>query len=197
MASRLFAWSWERFERTQRGKMAPVRDDLLADLQGAVLELGCGAGATFSHYRAGARVIATDYSEHMLKRATDAAREAEADIVVRHADAMALPFEDASFDAVVSSLVLCSVPGPQVALAEVRRVLKPDGHLRLFEHVRSPRRAVAGLQRVVSPVWGRLMDGCQLHRDTEAEVRAAGFSIESVDDVHVAPMRMLQIAARR
>lgn len=198
MRKRLFAWVYGRVERTERKALAPVRDRLLAGLQGDVLEIGCGPGATFPHYEAGARVTAVDYSEHMLALAAEAARDAEADITLRQANAMALPFEDASFDAVVFSLVLCSVPQPRGALIEARRVLKADGQLRAVEHVRSRRPTVARLQRAVSPAWGLLADGCQLHRDTEAEVRAAGFSLESVDDIRLdLPMRRLQIIARR
>ena len=83
-----------------------------------------------------------------------------------------------SADAVVVSGVLCSVPDQGVALAEFRRVLRPGGELRFYEHVRSRRGGFARWQRVVDPIWSRLMGGCRTHRDTVAAIEAAGFRVE-------------------
>ena len=92
----------------------------------------------------------------------------------------ALPAEDASFDAGVASLVLCSVPDQRSALAELYRVIRPGGELRFYEHVvaRSPRFARA--QHIVDPVWTRIAGGCHLDRDTAAAIEAARFSVESI-----------------
>lgn len=179
MRKRLFAKFWGWFEpRTRRG-FARYRAEMVEGLDGRVLEIGCGNGANFQHYAASATVTATDYSENMLKPAREAAEAASATIEVRAANAMELPFADASFDAVVSSLVLCSVPDQARALAELRRVLRPGGELRIFEHVRSQRTWVAVIQRAATPLWRIPADGCRLDRDTDRAVREAGFGVES------------------
>ena len=90
----------------------------------------------------------------------------------------ALPFRDGVFDTVVSGLVFCSVPDPRRGLAEVRRVLRPAGALRMLEHVRSTRRWKARAQDALQPVWTRLTGGCHPNRDTERTVEAAGFRID-------------------
>lgn len=199
MRKRLFAWIYSRFERRERKALAGFRQRLVGDLEGDVLEIGAGTGANFEHYPAAARVVATDYSEYMLPRAREAAAAASATIEVREADAMALPFEDRSFDAVVSTLVLCSVPSQQQVLAELHRVLRPGGELRILEHVRSERRWVGVFQRAVSPAWGLIGDGCQLHRDTASAVHASAFEVitEERPDIPGIPLPQLVLTARR
>ncbi len=198
MRQRLFAWFYARTEGRVRRQTADLRARLVGDIEGDILEIGCGTGPNFEYYPAGARVIATDYSEHMLPRARSAADAAAAAIELKQADAGALPFDDASFDAAVSTLVLCSVPDQQQALAENRRVLRSGGALRLFEHVRSDRRWVAGLQRVVNPAWGLLCDGCQLNRDTASAVKAAGFEVEREEQPRFSalPLKTIALFAR-
>ena len=133
-----------------RRQMGQYRERLVADLDGRVLEIWCGTGANFGYYTAPAMVTATDYSEHMLWRAREAAGDANVPIDVQAADVTQLPFEDGEFDAVVSAPVLCSVPDAAAALAEMRRVLRPGRsapHLRARE--RSERGWVAAVQDVV------------------------------------------------
>jgi len=171
------------------------RQALLDGLTGRVLEIGCGPGNNFPLYPTGLEVVATDISELMLARARIAARSARASIVVEQADVEALPLADATFDAAVGAWVLCSVDQPR-ALNELHRVLRPGGSLRLWEHVRSERAALAALQRVASPAWSLVADGCHLDRDTVGAVRRAGFELERVDGRGAKPAHVL-IAARR
>ncbi|GMU41672.1 MAG: hypothetical protein AMXMBFR23_25380 [Chloroflexota bacterium] len=175
MRRRLFALIYRPFDRLQRRPLARVRATLVGDLAGRVLEIGCGPGSNFAHYPPAAHVVATDDNPHMLPAAHRAAQAARAAIEVTEADATALPFEEAAFDATVAALVLCSVPDLDRAARELFRVLRPGGEVRLFEHVRSEHRALAALQRWLTPAWSAVADGCQLHRDPVTALRAAGF----------------------
>ena len=198
MSKRFFAWFWPRVERRFREdeEVSAACQELVRDLDGDVLEIGCGTGSNFEYYPAGARVIATDYNEHMLPKARAAADAAAASVELRLADAGALPFDDASFDAAVSRLVLCSVPDLNQALSELRRVLRPGGALRIFEHVRSDRAWVAAMQRIANPAWGLVGDGCRLNRDTVSAVRAAGFEVqrEELRQVSASPVPLKHVA---
>jgi ubiquinone/menaquinone biosynthesis C-methylase UbiE len=140
-----------------------VRRDLLGDVEGDILDVGCGPGTNFEHYRPSAHVTAVDYNEHMLtlaRRTLAALPEPHARIELRVADASSLPFEDASFDVYVTTLVLCSVDDLDAAVEEAWRVLRPGGHLRLFEHVRSLSPWKARLQSWLNPPWAYFVDGC-------------------------------------
>ena len=152
-----------------------------AAARGRVLELGAGTGAMLEHYGEGVdEVVATDPDPHMLARAVPRRRPARVPVEIRQADAQDLPFEDASFDTVVVALSLCTIPDPHRALAEARRVLRPDGRLLFVEHVRSPRPWLARLQELLTPAWAKVAGGCQLDRDTVANIRQAGFSVEDL-----------------
>ncbi len=122
-------------------------------------------------------MIALDRSPHMLRRARPAAAARGATELLL-GDDDALPLATGSVDAAVSSLVLCSVARPAETLAEVARVLRPGGALRLLKHVRARRPALAAAQRAASPAWSWLADGCRLDRDTESAVAEAGFVVE-------------------
>lgn len=157
-----------------------ARRSLLADLAGDVLEVGSGPGANFEHYPREARVTAIDINERLVALARREAARVEAKVTARHADAEALPFDDASFDAYVAALVLCSVRDPNQALVEARRILRPGGELRLFEHVRSDVPWITWLQSLATRPWRVVADGCHLDRDTEAAVRSRSFEVMDV-----------------
>lgn len=136
----------------------------------------------FAHYPpAVASVLAVEPDPYLRERAVQAAGEASVPVTVVDGRADALPVGDASFDAAVYSLVLCSVPDLAAALAEARRVLRPGGELRFYEHVRSASRVVGVLEDAVTPLWRRSAGGCHPNRDTVAAIRNAGFV---VGDVH-------------
>lgn len=149
------------------------RDWLVGGAKGRTLEVGCGTGRNLPRYAAGAEVVALELDPQMLKTAR--ARAPNALYVL--ASAEALPFRDGAFDTVVSGLVFCSVPKPALGLAEVKRVLKDDGRLRMLEHVRSDG-WYGGVQDFLQPAWTKLAGGCHPNRRTVATVEAAGFVIE-------------------
>ncbi|MBT5773648.1 MAG: class I SAM-dependent methyltransferase, partial [Dehalococcoidia bacterium] len=196
---RLFAWIYDRAEAGERAMLAPLRDRLVGDLHGTVLEVGCGPGGNFPHYPADAHVTATDYSDHMIRRALPRAAEVSATIELEEADAHNLPYADASFDAVTAALVLCSIPNQPRALNEIKRVLKPGGELRLLEHVRSHQWWRRWGERAISPLSSLLFDGERFDRDTAAAVHAAGFEVTSEEDIDLPgpPLRRILLTARR
>jgi ubiquinone/menaquinone biosynthesis C-methylase UbiE len=159
---------------------ADNRRELLSGLSGRVVEVGAGLGSNFLHYpEAVTEVIAVEPEPYLRAKAARAA--AEAPVPVRVVDGVAdeLPLEDESVDAGVVSLVLCSVPDQATALAELRRVIRPDGQLRFYEHVRSNRKSRRGVQRAMdATIYPHLTGGCHLTRDTRAAMEDAGFMVE-------------------
>jgi ubiquinone/menaquinone biosynthesis C-methylase UbiE len=162
-------------ERVEKAGLRERRKSLLADLRGDVLEVGAGAGLNLDHYPPGVRLVLVEpdpYSRRRLQALVDAS-EREATVIAARAEELPLP--DGSFDAVVSTLVLCSVGDLEAALGEIRRVLRPDGRLVLIEHVRG-QGARAVLQELVAPA-SRLLLSCSPNRRTAEAVRAAGFEL--------------------
>jgi ubiquinone/menaquinone biosynthesis C-methylase UbiE len=153
------------------------REELLRDLSGRVLEVGCGHGANFPHYPPGVDVTALEPEPYLRHLAGRAARTAHVPIRVAAGMADDLPVTDATFDAAVASLVLCSVPDQDAALAELRRSLRPGGELRFYEHVVSSSRGFARAQRATDVVWPHIAGGCHTSRDTVSAIAGAGFEI--------------------
>jgi ubiquinone/menaquinone biosynthesis C-methylase UbiE len=185
-----FARSYERISASsERRGTAAHRDRTLAGLTGRVLEVGAGNGMTFGHYPSTVtELVAIEPEDRLRALAEQAAERATIDIRVVAAHADDLPYEDATFDAAVVSLVLCSVPDAQRSLSELRRVLKPDGELRFFEHVRSTRKPIGVFQDLVAPLWSFGGGGCHLNRDLAADIRAAGFHIDELDRFSYRPL---------
>jgi SAM-dependent methyltransferase len=143
------------------------RRQLLAAADGRVLEVGVGTGFNLPHYPESVEdLTVTDGMDGMLRRAERRAGEAGRHVATRRASVESLPFEDASFDTVVASLLLCSVDDQDRALAEIRRVLRPGGQYLFLEHVRSDDPKVARNQDRWEGVWGVVAMGCHPNRDT-------------------------------
>lgn len=165
-------------EAAERYGMAELRDRLLTGLTGRIVELGCGNGLNFAHYPATVtEVLAIEPDDVLRERAGRSAAEASVPVTVISGQGDALPADDESFDAAVACLVLCSVSKQASTLAELRRMLRPGGELRVLEHVRSARPVLGRLQDLVSPPWQRAFGGCHPNRDTLAAIEAAGFSV--------------------
>jgi SAM-dependent methyltransferase len=180
----IFARVYARLSpRSERQGAAEHRDELLARLAGRVIEVGAGNGLTFGHYEPGVtEVVAVEPEPYLRARAQEAVAGARVPVRVVDAIADRLPAKDASFDAGVVSLVLCTVPDQARALAELRRVIRPGGELRFYEHVVSTRPRVAAVQRRLDDanLWPRLAGGCHMARDTVGAIEAAGFRLERV-----------------
>ena len=153
------------------------RSHLLQDVHGFVLEVGAGSGPNLAHYPIDTRVIATEFNEESIVLAKP---RSTSHICLASADIEHLAFPDNTFDAVTATLVFCSVERPIIGFQEVRRVLKSGGSLHLIEHVRSHHRWLAHWQDKLNARWNAWAEGCNLNRDTEANVRAAHFEIESL-----------------
>lgn len=154
--------------------LTAARRKLVRGLVGRVLEVGTGTGLALPGYpETVTSVTAIDVDAEALARARP--RRPDAELV--QASVEDLPFADASFDVVVSSLVLCSVEAPGRALTEVFRVLRPGGELRMLEHVRAPSSKLATAQDLLTPAWKRMTGGCRLNRDTHFLVQQAGFDV--------------------
>lgn len=155
--------------------LARWRQKLAGPAGGRVLEIGAGTGLNLPHYRRAEEVIATDPDAAMLRRSEGRAPSAPVPVTLVSADAHDLPFADAAFDTAVVALSFCTIPDPDRAFAEVRRILRPGGTLRMLEHVRAPHPRAARWQDAVTPAWRRIAGGCHMNRATLETARAAGF----------------------
>lgn len=161
----------------ERACLIAWRQQLLAPLRGHVLEIGAGTGANIPYYPTDLdELIVTEPDKHMRARLEQTASRSIKPPRIVDASADSLPFADASFDVVVSTLVLCTVPRQEPVLAETYRVLKPGGRLVFLEHVAaeegSPR---FKWQRRVEPFWKHLAGGCHVTRRTLEAIESAGF----------------------
>lgn len=177
----------------ERLGLARRRERLLTRLENPVLEVGVGTGLNLPRYPDGHTVIAVDPQLALLRRARGRRRVGQQLVCAR---AEALPFRDRCFRTVAGSFVFCTVADPLRGLEEVRRVLVPDGELRLFEHVRWRRYPrVARAQDALTPLWRVVADGCHLNRDIETLVKRAGLEMrerrEAMDGL------LVEMSARR
>jgi SAM-dependent methyltransferase len=190
-ANSKFAQSYLRVSaKAEERGVREHRRALLDGLAGMLCEVGAGQGLNFAHYpNTATRVLAVEPEPTLRRHAVDAAARAPIPVEVFDGTANALPLDDASCDAVVASLVLCTVPDLADALAEMRRVLRSGGQLRFYEHVRSAHRLVAVGEDLVTPIWSRFAGGCHPNRDSVAAITAAGFDVTSVDRFGFSPQR--------
>ena len=159
------------------------RADLLRGLTGEVLEVGAGTGAMLAHYPPTiSRLVLAEPDRHMRRRLeAKCRREGLATVALSDATLERLPLPDASLDAVVSALVLCSVPSEHAALAEIYRVLRPGGQLLFLEHVAAdPQSSRFAWQRRLEPAWRHCAGNCHLTRNTESAIGEAGFHLEQI-----------------
>jgi len=178
-----FAWLYHHvLQRKSSRRDVGCRVELLEGLTGTVVEVGPGNGPNFEHYPSTVdRVVTVEPEPFLREKAAEAAGGVDVDIEVRAGDAEHLPLDDGSADAVVLALVLCSVPDQARALAEVRRVLRPGGEVRVYEHVVAERPVPKAMQRAAQATfWPHAFGNCHPARDTLAALGAAGFDTAGV-----------------
>jgi ubiquinone/menaquinone biosynthesis C-methylase UbiE len=161
----------------ERLQFGDGREWVCGQAGGDVLEVAVGSGRNLAHYPAGIRLTGVDFSPAMLALARGRAAELGRDVVLAEGDACRLPFPDAAFDTVVCTLGLCGIPDERVAIAEMRRVLRPGGRLLLLDHVGSPHPLIRWGQRLVERWTVRAIGDYQTRRPLPL-VEAAGFVVE-------------------
>ncbi len=185
--------AWQRWRAAIFDRMAGSIEErvigqwrarLLAPARGRVLDIGAGTGANLAHYDRERELglVLLEPDPGMLARAARKARALDLRVELRLGKAEALPFDDGSFDTVVFTHALCTIPDPARALQEAGRVLRRDGQLLLLEHVRARDPKLARRQDRFAPVQRLLSCGCHPNRDTRATVESAGFAFDHVEE---------------
>jgi SAM-dependent methyltransferase len=202
---RVFARFYDRaLKATEENGLGAMRGELLAGASGRVIEVGAGTGVNLELYGDGVEDLTlvepdphmgAQLRKRLAERGEDEPREgasidpadalaAPVKPIPAHlvaAPAEALPFPDDTFDTAVATLVLCTIPDPVAAIDELARVLRPGGRLLFIEHVRAEDPSSARWQDRLEKPWRFVADGCHCNRDTEANLRASSFKVESID----------------
>jgi SAM-dependent methyltransferase len=187
--NKVFSAAYDPFMSViEKNALSGRRRALLGNASGKILELGCGTGINFGFYPAAAEVLAIEPSDAMRAQAIEKLQKENFAARIRvepwllEDERLAAAYPAGSFDAAVCTLVLCTVPDPAGTLARLRRYLKADGKLVVLEHVRSKSTFGATVQNLMNPFWRHLAEGCQLNRDTHANIVAAGFHAVTYDE---------------
>ena len=165
------------------GVMTEQRQRIVPRARGRVLEIGVGSGLNLAYYDPSKvdSVVGIDPGEEMLALAAPKAASVNFPVELLAESAEQIPLPAESFDSVVVTFSLCTIPNLPAALSEMHRLLKPDGQLLFSEHGRSPEAHVRRWQDRVNPIWGKIAGGCNLNRDIEGLISAAGFRIDEMD----------------
>lgn len=183
---RLFAKYYDKVAVRYEALLADRKREFFAPLAGRVVEVGPGTGVNLGLFPNGLEWIGIEPNEHMHPFLQERASQLGFETDLRLAGADALPLEDSSVDAVVSTLVMCSVPDFPKVLGEIRRVLRPGGRYFFWEHVLAPRgRYVRGLQHLMTPVHRFCADGCNANRDLASDIRKGGFESLELEEFEI------------
>lgn len=177
---RAFSALWERMVRHEGPKERANRQYVVGGSRGRVLEIGLGVGANWRYLPPEVTYVGIEPDPFMRERAGRHARESGRPFEIVDAGAERLPFEDNSFETVIATLVFCTIADVPRGLEEIRRVLKPDGEYRFWEHVRPANRVSGKVFDLIQPPWSRIGGGCHPNRRTVEAIRAAGFELTDV-----------------
>lgn len=201
--SKLFARFYDPFMESMEQKvLSRYRKQLLQPLSGNILEVGSGTGVNFTLYPEDCKVIASEPSEHMLKYAAERLKmeqpKANIELVLAGvgSDELKKYIPPHGFDAIVCTLVLCTIPNPELAVSSFKKWLKPTGRLIILEHVHGSSKRRKLIHNMLNPAWKRFAEGCHLNRDTAQLLRENGFEAEweenftKVLPFHISIMRL-------
>lgn len=162
-----------------------LRKQLIPLAKGRVLEIGIGSGLNLPHYDKSVHVTGVDPSLELQAYAREVARESGIDVDFLALGGEKLPVEDNSFDTVVMTWTLCTIPDPSSALQEIRRALKPGGQVVFAEHGMSPDANVARWQARINPVWKVIGGGCNLNRQIDQLYKSSGFQFDDIEQGYI------------
>ena len=176
LSKRLFAAWYDLLNSGVEGRVVPYRKRTAGNAWGDVLEIGGGTGANLPYYPESANITFIEPDTHMVRKLRRNIVRHKRSAAIVQQGGESLPFADASFDTVVTTLVLCMVSDADAVVREARRVLRPGGAFLFYEHVISPRPRGRWWQHRLNPAWKCLTTGCNLNRDLTASIRNAGFT---------------------
>ena len=194
---RTFARVWDWMSRHEGRRERRFRAEVAGGARGETLELGYGVGSNWPFLPPEIEYTGIEPDPFMRERAGRNLPPGRGAFHPMEGDAQALCFPDANFDTVIATLVFCTIPDADTALAEARRVLKPGGELRFWEHVRAHGRFGSRAQDLITPLWKRLGGGCHPNRETLAAIRHAGFEVASLREVKIGPLPAIVGVATR
>ena len=175
---KIFASQYDKFMTNIENEFGQLRKEMISDLKGDILDVGCGTGANFEYFNKDANVIAVEPSPYMLEKALQKLPQ-KANITTYNLsvtdDKLGNIIKPKSLDYIVSTLVLCTIPDYKLALKKFHKWLKDDGQLIIIEHIHAKEKPRRVIQNIINPVWKVIGDGCNLNRDTDEVIKSMGF----------------------
>ncbi len=175
--AKFFAKLYDKFMVSFEEKIVKDRQRMLQNLTGTVLDVGSGTGVNFAHFNTKVRVIAVEPSKPMLDKSVEKVKGKNITLINLDINDAKLheTIKENSLDAIVSTLVLCTIKNPDVALDNFKKWLKPDGKLLIIEHIHSDKKRKAFFENLFNPLWKIIGEGCNLNRHTDVLIKSKGF----------------------